>query len=291
MGSALVQGLIANHHIVTVLSRSAQTRERIPEEAHFSLADPGQPGPWQDQLGEYQAVINLAGASIFGRWSKKYKKLMADSRVMTTRNLVDAMSSHKHDETPVLINASAVGYYGFRGDEKLDESATPGDDFLARLCRMWEAEAKRAEDAGIRLIRARLGIVLGEGGGALEQMLPLFRKGLGGPLGKGKQWLSWIHRGDLVDAFSFFLARPGLSGAFNLTAPNPVTNKEFARALGKALDKPAFLPAPGFAVKAALGEFGDVLLKGQRVLPRALTEAGFRFKFGNLDSALKDLLG
>jgi uncharacterized protein (TIGR01777 family) len=290
VGSEVVRGLLAQHHRVTVLSRSADSRTKVPENANFSLVDPSQPGPWQDQLGNYQVIVNLAGASIFARWNPQHKEIMLTSRVQTTKNLVDALSNRDYQEPPLLINASAVGYYGFRQDEDLDESAEPGDDFLARLCRNWEAEAVKAESAGIRVIRARFGIVLGLGGGALGQMLPLFRRGLGGPLGSGGQWFSWIHMADLVDAIIFFISRPNLSGAFNLTAPQPVTNKELARALGKALGMPSFLPAPGFMIKAVMGEFGDVLLKGQKVLPKNLLQAGFKFQYAGLEEALDDLL-
>ena len=290
VGSEVVRGLLAKNHRVTVLSRSAESRTKVPESANFSLVDPSQPGPWQDQLGNYQVIINLAGASIFERWNPRYKEIMLNSRVQTTKNLVDALSNRDYQEPPLLINASAVGYYGFRGDEYLDESAEPGDDFLARLCRKWEAEAVKAEAAGIRVVRARFGIVLALEGGALAQMLPLFRRGLGGPLGSGSQWFSWIHMADLVDAITFFISRPNLSGPFNLTAPQPVTNKELARALGKALGKPSFLPAPGFMIKAVMGEFGNVLLNGQKVLPKSLLEARFKFKYARLEEALEDLL-
>ena len=290
VGKSLIKGLITNRHIVTTLTRSANNRDRIPEGVSILLADPSQPGAWQEQVKGYQAIINLAGASIFERWDDKYKKILINSRVETTKNLVEAIAQNHWKEPPLLINASAVGYYGFSGDQELYESSAAGDDFLAKLCKQWEGEALKAEQAGARVILARFGIVLGAGGGALAQMLPIFRKGLGGPLGSGNQWLSWIHMQDLVDAFSFFVARPNLKGPFNLTSPNPVTNRELTKALSKALGKPAFLPAPGFMIKAVMGEFADVLLNGQKVLPRALSKAGFQFKHPEILEALQDLL-
>jgi len=291
VGRALCQGLRDQGHQVTVLTRSAQAAAALPAGVGACLGDPTRPGAWQAEAARHQGFVNLAGASIFNRWTDDYKRLILDSRVQTTRHLVQAIGLRQAGDRAVLVSASAVGYYGFRGDEALDESSPPGDDFLATVCRAWEDEARSAEAYGARVVRARLGIVLGEGGGALEKMLPLFRAGLGGPLGGGRQWFSWVHRRDLAAALLFCLDAPDLAGPVNCTAPGPVTNRELAKALGRALGRPAFLPAPGFAIRLALGEFGSVLLEGQRVLPKALLAAGFAFAHPGLDGALADLLG
>jgi hypothetical protein len=188
-----------------------------------------------------------------------------------------------------LVSTSAVGYYGFHEDEELGEDAGPGRDFLARLCVDWEAEALRARERGARVAIARFGIVLGPGGGVLGQMAPLFRSFVGGPLGSGRQWFSWIHVDDLFGALMHLVGRRESSGPYNFTAPEPVTNRILTRELGRVLHRPAFLPAPGFAVRLVLGEFGDVLLKGQRVLPRRLLAEGFRFAHPGFAAALEDL--
>lgn len=290
IGSYLCRLLLEQEHSVTVLSRSADKARILPKGVGLCLGDPTQPGPWQDEAARHQGFINLAGASIFVRWTEEYKKAIEESRVSSTRNLVQALAKRDTDKPAVLVSASAVGYYGFRDDEEIDETGEPGDDFLAHLCRKWEAEAIRAEDYGARVVRARFGIVLGKKGGALAQMLPLFKKGLGGPLGSGRQWFSWIHQKDLTEALVFCMENPALKGAVNCTSPHPLTNQNLAKALGRALGRPAFLPAPALAVKLALGEFGSVLLKGQRVMPQALLQAGFSFAFPTIDEALADLL-
>lgn len=292
VGRALGQGLRARGHQVTVLTRSAKAAQGLPEGVGFCLGDPTQPGAWQEEAARHQGFINLAGASIFGRWTESYKRQIHDSRVRATRHLAQAIARRPTDQPPaVLISASAVGYYGFHGDEVLDESAPAGEDFLARVCRDWEAEAQAAEASGARVVRARFGIVLDAGGGALGQMLPLFRKGLGGPLGSGRQWFSWIHRRDLVEALLFCLDSHQIAGPVNCVAPHPVTNRELAQALGRTLKRPAFLPAPGLAVRLVLGEFGSVLLRSQRVEPSVLERAGFAFAHPDLDQALADILG
>jgi hypothetical protein len=253
--------------------------------------DPTRPGPWQEEAAGHDAFINLAGASIFQRWSREYKEAILASRVESTANLVAALRRRRGGPPAVLVNASAVGYYGFCGDQELHEDAPPGEDFLARVCREWEAQAVKAQDLGARVVRCRLGIVLGAGGGALGQMLPLFRRGLGGVLGSGRQWFSWVHQADLSQALAFCLEQQDINGPVNCCSPHPLTNRDFTRALAKALGKPAFLPVPGFALRLVLGEFGSVLLTGQRVVPRALAKAGFGFRFPTVDQALADLLG
>ena len=290
VGRALCRRLLNEGYSVTVLTRTAEAAQKLPRGVNLLLGDPTQPGPWQDEAARHGGAVNLAGASIFGKWSEQYKKLIRDSRVTATANLAEAMGRRPAGAQAVLISASAVGVYGFSDDRPLDEWATPGDDFLAQVCREWEAQARKAEAGGARVVLARFGIVLGAGGGAISQMLPIFSKGLGGPLGSGKQYFSWIHRDDLVSALLFCLQSQDLHGPVNLTSPQPVTNREFTKALGKALGRPAFLPAPGPAVRLALGEFGSVLLEGQRVIPRVLQEAGFAFEHPQLEEALRDLL-
>lgn len=290
VGRSLCQGLLRKGHGVTVLSRSAGAAGRLPPGVKTCLGDPTSPGPWQEEAARCQGFVNLAGASIFERWTPEYKRLILESRLESTRNLVRAMGRRQASEPAVLLSASAVGYYGFHGDEELDESAPAGNDFLAQVCRQWEAQANQAQDLGARVVRTRFGIVLGDKGGALGKMLPIFRLGLGGVLGSGNQWFSWIHQQDLVAALTWCLEKPEASGAVNCTAPRPVTNRDMAKALGRALRRPSFWPVPGFAVELALGEFGSVLTQGQRVLPRRLTAMGFGFAFPTVEQALADLL-
>jgi uncharacterized protein (TIGR01777 family) len=284
VGRRLSERLKADGHELALLVRSGR-----PAAADGSLrtvsGDGTEPGPWQEAVRDAEAVINLAGASIFSRWTARYKLLLRESRIRTTSNIVAALD---RDRIPgrVLINASAVGYYGFHGDEELDETAGPGGDFLAGLCRDWESAADKAAAAGVRVVKMRSGIVLGKKGGALGTMAPLFRAGLGGRIGRGEQWFSWVHRDDLVSAIAFVLGRPDVSGPVNACAPGAVRNRELARELGAALRRPAFLPAPGFAVRIAFGEFADFILKGQRVLPRVLLDKGFGFAYPALSGAL-----
>jgi hypothetical protein len=250
------------------------------------MGDARLPGDWQRNVAGHEAVVNLAGASIFTRWTAAAKRAIRESRLLTTRNIVDALPA---GGGVTLVSTSAVGYYGFHGDEELDESVPPGDDFLARLCVEWESAALRARDKGARVAITRFGIVLGSGGGVLGKMAPVFRAFLGGPLGPGDQWFSWVHIEDLFGALLHLTENPGSSGPYNLTAPAPVRNRELARELGRALHRPALLPVPAFAVRLVLGEFGNVVLKGQRVLPRRLLAEGFRFAYPRIESALAAL--
>ena len=290
VGTYLTKALTAQGHQVTLLTRAIKPGRPLPPGASFLEGNPKEPGPWQKAVAEHQAFINLAGASIFSRWTEDSKKEMRDSRILTTRNLVSALADRKGQET-ILLSTSAVGYYGFHEDEEITEETPPGSDFLALMARDWEGEARKAEALGVRVIRCRFGIVLGERGGALDQMIPLFSKGLGSPLGTGKQWFPWIHQRDLTQIFLFLLGKPGAAGPINCTAPNPVRNKELTRILAEVLGKPAFLPAvPGFMLKIIMGEFGDVLLKGQKVLPKKLIGLGFHYEFPELKEALHNLL-
>lgn len=233
------------------------------------------------------AAIHLSGASVAGhRWTEAYKRELFSSRVDSTRALAGLLAGLR---TPprTLIVASAIGIYGDRGDELLDESSAPGKGFLADVCRQWEEAARPAEEAGIRVVQARFGVVLGNGTGALGKVLPLFRLGLGGRLGSGRQWMSWVSLDDAISAILFALDSSELAGPVNVTAPNPVTNAEFTKALARHLHQPAILPAPSFALRIALGEMADeALLASARVEPRALLTAGFRFVHPTLPEAL-----
>jgi uncharacterized protein (TIGR01777 family) len=291
VGTTLTQKLVEQGHQVTVLTRKISGAPISEKGVSLIEGDPTTEGAWQEQLSHHKAVINLAGASILRRWTREAKAMIRDSRVLTTKNLVKAMRACKDKDT-TLISASAIGYYGFHGDEELDESYAPGNDFLALLSKDWEEEALQARQYGVRVLICRIGIVLGTRGGALGQMIPIFKMGLGSPVGTGEQWLSWIHEHDLVRIYLFLLDKKDLEGPVNCTAPGPVKNREFTKALGKALKRPTFMPAvPGFMLKIIKGEFGNVILKGQRVVPKKLSDAGFDFQFPRISDALQDLLG
>jgi len=292
VGTTLARHLIGTGHEVTVLTRKTPAN---PDQAglpgvFYLEGDPTRTGAWQASVPAHDIIVNLAGASIFRKWDRNAKKIIRDSRILTTTNLVNALSGGVEKET-TLLSTSAVGYYGFHGDEALDEDSRPGDDFLASVTREWEAAAGRAEAFGARVVILRLGIVMGRNGGALGELIPLFRKGLGSPLGSGRQWFSWIHETDLVGIYLFLMERKELAGPVNCTAPEPVRNREMTEALGKALGKPTILPpVPGFLIKMLKGEFGSVLLEGQRVFPKKLLAAGFPFQFSGIEAALRDLL-
>lgn len=279
IGTALCRALAETGAELTVLTRDpARARPRLPEGARLvtDLA----------RAGGADVAINLAGENLAqGRWSEARKRLLRDSRIATTRALC-AWIERQSPRPRVLVSASAIGYYGARGDEPLDENTAPGEDYAAQLCRDWEAEALRAEPFGLRVCRLRLGVVLDRDGGALARMLPAFRWGLGGPIASGRQWLSWIHRSDVVALIRWCVDRPTARGAYNATAPHPVTNAEFARALGRALQRPAFLRMPAIALKLLLGEMAQLLITGQRVLPARLLAEGFAFSFQELPDAL-----
>lgn len=235
-------------------------------------------------------VFHLAGESVFhGRWNALKKERIRASRIDGTRHLVDIISQAKN-RPATLICSSAVGYYGSRGDERLTESSAPGDDFLAKVCVDWEKEALRAEEFGVRVVLVRTGVVLGPDGGALAQMLPLFKYGLGGRLGSGRQYMPWIHIDDLIGAMLFARGASNLRGPVNVVAPNPLSNREFTHALASSLHRPAIFPVPGFALKIVLGEFANVLLGSQRAVPEVLQQAGYTYVFPELKAALHDLL-
>jgi uncharacterized protein len=289
VGHNLTKRLTEQGHEVTVLTRSMRRSLPLPQGASYLEGNPVEKGAWQEKVPGKDGVINLAGASIFKRWTDAYKKELRDSRILTTQNLVEAFSAPK-SQKPFLFSTSAVGYYGFHEDDELDETSPPGDGFLASLAQEWESAALKAEGYGVRVVLMRFGVVLGKGGGALKQMIPVFKKYLGSPLGTGKQWFSWVHLHDLASAYSFLLDREDISGAVNCTSPEPVRNREMTKTLGEVLGKPTFMPAlPGFLIHMVLGEFSSALLKGQRVLPKKLLEKGFRFQFPVLKEALREI--
>ena len=287
VGAYLSRELVQAGHTITILSRRDQPTAQAGID--FLTGDPNQEGAWMAAVPEHDWIINLAGASIFARWSEAHKKEIFASRVRTTRNLVTALAAG--DRRQLFCSTSAVGYYGPRGEEVLTEDSPPDAGFLGELAKAWEAEALKAQDLGVRVVVTRFGIVLGRDGGALGQMTPLFKKFLGGPIGSGAQWFSWIHQADHARAFRFIQENPQISGPVNLTAPTPVRNRDLARALGRALHRPSFMPAPEFMLRLVLGEFADTLLTGQQVLPKRLLDAGFKFRFPTIDAALTDLLG
>ena len=290
VGTQLASRLIQVGQEVTILTRSIKKSDKVPKGVSYLQGDPTQKGPWQEAIKKHEAVINLAGASIFSKWTEEHKKAIRESRVSTTQNIVEGIPSQPEKQF-TLFSTSAVGYYGFCGDEELVEDSPPGNDFLARIAKEWEGEALKAKEKGARVVITRFGIVMGEKGGALSQMIPLFQKYIGGPIGSGRQWFSWVHIKDLAESFAFLLKHPEISGPINVCSPNPVRNRDLAKALGKALHRPSFIPAPGFMVKWVLGEFGSVILEGQRVIPRRLLDNGFVFEYPDIKKALKSIVG
>ncbi len=236
-----------------------------------------------------QAIVHLAGETVAGRWTKDKKKAIRESRIVGTQHLVEAIGDAK-SKPGVLVCASAVGYYGNRGEAELTEDSGPGDDFLAELCQAWEAEAKRAEELGVRVVMLRTGVVLGLGGGALQQMLLPFKMGLGGPVGNGQQWMPWVSLDDVIGIILHAIGVTDVKGPVNVTAPNPVRNSEFTKTLGKVLHRPAFLPVPPFVLKVLLGEFADVLLASQRILPTRIQQWGYAFRHPTVEEALRAVL-
>lgn len=287
VGRRMTDYFAGQGHEVTGVDRNRPSR--LPEGKNLSWiqADTTQKGEWQKAVGASDTVINLAGKNIFGRWSEKTKAAILESRVRTTENVVAAMADGK--ET-LLLSTSAVGYYGDRGDDPLDETEPSGDDFLARVCVEWEKRANQASDKGVRVANMRFGLVMGREGGVLQKMLPAFKAFVGGPLGSGKQFMPWIHIEDLLLAHDFVLSNPDLSGPVNCCAPGDVRNEEFVKTLGMVLGRPAVFRVPRFALAVAMGELGDMVLSSQRAVPAKLVKHGFVFTFPELQAALEDLL-
>jgi uncharacterized protein (TIGR01777 family) len=292
IGTKLVADLRAGGAEVTVLSRDpARARAKLAREAPGAL----QTLPWDplaerapvDALAGRAAIVHLAGENIAQRWSASAKRAIRDSRVLGTRNLLAGLhASPESDRPATLVSGSAIGYYGPRGNEPLDEEAPPGENYLAQLCVEWEAQALAARELGMRVVQIRTGVVLDRGGGALAKMLPPFRLGLGGPVAGGRQYVSWIHPHDLVAIALAALADERWSGPVNATAPEPVTNGELSRALGRALHRPALLPVPALALRALYGEMAQIVTSGARVLPAKPLVLGFKFRYPELDGAL-----
>ncbi|MFN0008141.1 MAG: TIGR01777 family oxidoreductase [Planctomycetota bacterium] len=277
IGSRLLRRLEGGGHSVLVVSRR-----------------PGAAVDWSDAslergVRDTDAVIHLAGENIFDRrWNPRQKQILVSSRVETTKKLAALVAARK---PACFLSSSAIGFYGTSETATFDERSPHGSDFMADLCTQWEDATEAAVEAGVRTCRVRTGIALGKGGGALSKMLPFFRLFIGGPLGSGRQWMSWIHVDDLCALYQFLLENPRATGAYNGTAPNPVTNQELSRALGRVLHRPSLLPVPPPMLRLTLGEVAEVLVAGQRVLPRRVEEAGFRFGHPEVEEALRDALG
>lgn len=285
IGRRLIETLTRDGHTVHALSRTA--KPPAPS-VTWSAWDVMKGEPPAEALERSDAVIHLAGEPVAQKWTPEAKQKIRDTRVAGTRRLVQALSTLA-PRPATLVCASAIGIYGSRGDEILTEASAAGNDFLAEVCREWEQQADLAESLGIRVVKIRIGVVLGRGGGALEKMLPPFKAFVGGRLGSGKQWMSWIHLDDLTGLMRHAVGRP-LKGVVNGTSPNPVTNAEFTRQLAATLRRPAIFPVPALALRALFGEMAEVLLASQRVLPQAAQSSGFQFAFPALAPALKDCL-
>ena len=291
IGAALVRELRERDDEVTALSRDAErasARLGVPAER---WSEPSQEPAPAAALSGRDAVVHLIGETIAQRWSDEAKREIRESRVLGTRNLVAALRALPPAERPrVLVSQSGAGVYGARDDERLDEAASVGDDFVARMVVEWEAEATAASELGMRVALTRTGPVLSEGG-ALGKMLPFFKLGLGGPVAGGQQYFPWVHLDDVVGAILFCLDTEAAAGPLNVTAPEPVTNQEFSRALGRVLHRPAFAPVPGLAVKVLYGEMALIVTTGQRAVPARLTELGYRFRRPELEDALRGATG
>ena len=288
LGNRLIARLLQDGHTLYALGRKRSAS--LPATVRFTEWDALEGPAPKASLSDADAVIHLAGEPVAQRWNEKVKQRIMDSRKLGTRNLVRGLADAAR-RPAVLVSASATGYYGDRGDEILAEDSDPGSGFLPEVCVEWEKQALNAETMGIRVATVRIGLVLGKEGGALAQMLPPFKMGVGGRLGSGQQWMSWIHVDDLIELFVFAMMRDGVAGAVNGVSPAPVRNADFTAALASVLRRPAIFPVPRFALKVLFGEMADILLSGQRVLPKAAEGAGFRFQYRELSGALAALLG
>ncbi len=289
IGRALSKSLINDGHEVIILSRSPELAA-VPEGATVQKWDARSAKGWGHLVEETDAIVNLAGAGLAdGRWTDSRKARIRNSRLNTGRAVVQAVKNAEK-KPEVVIQASAVGYYGPRDNSILTEEAVPGNDFVAKICIDWEAATASVESMGVRRAILRTGLVLSTEDGALPRMMLPFKFFVGGPVGGGRQWMSWIHLADEVAAIRFLIDNQDAAGRFNLTAPNPVTNAEFSKVLGRVMGRPALMPAPALAVKLLFGEMASVVLTGQRVVPQRLLDAGFTFQFTKLEAALEDLL-
>ncbi|MEC4894383.1 MAG: TIGR01777 family oxidoreductase [Oscillatoria sp. PMC 1051.18] len=294
VGTRLVEKLHSQGENIVILTRNETRAKRIfPASAYQNLEiveyTPQKSGDWQNALSGCDAVVNLAGEPIAEeRWTPQVKQKILQSRQLGTRKIVEAIT--KAEPKPsVLVNASAIGYYGTSETATFDENSPPGDDFLAEVCQTWEAEAEKVQAAGVRLVILRLGIVLGNGG-ALAKMLTPFKLYAGGPIGNGKQWFSWIHREDLVNLIITALKNPDIQGTFNATAPNPVRMNQLCHALGEVMKRPSWLPVPGIALELLLGEGAKLVLEGQEVIPKQTQATGFEYQYPTIKPALAQIV-
>jgi len=284
IGTQLSDFLLSGGHRVTALGRSADQHRISHENYKYISADTTRSGKWQNELEDADAIVNLAGTTIFKRWTSSYKKQIYDSRILTTRNVVSALPQGK---SITLCSASGAGYYGNRGDDSLKEDEKPGDDFLAGVSADWENEALKAADQDARVAVMRFGVILGKNGGAMAKMIPAFKLFVGGSMGSGKQWFPWMHLDDLTAAIQFILETDRLRGPFNFCGPNPTRYRDMAKTLGEVLNRPAVMPAPAFMIRLAMGEFGNVFLASQRTIPDKLLHHGFSFKYPDIKDAIR----
>lgn len=289
VGQRVVRQLLEKGDQVVVLTRNvAKGALYLGSKCKFYQWNDSSTLPPEEAFEGVDAIVNLMGEGIADkRWDDAQKAKIHDSRIVGTRMLLERVKGMKKKPS-VLVSASAVGIYGNRGNEEITEASTLADDFLGRLCKEWEAEAMKAKELGLRVAVIRTGVVLGKDGGALKKMLPIFKLGAGGPVGSGKQYMSWIHVEDLAGMYVAALKDSSISGVLNGTSPYPATSKVFAKQLGKTLKRPAFLPVPGFALKAVFGDMSEVLLEGQKVLPVKFKEKKFRFRYPTLEMALTE---
>jgi uncharacterized protein len=289
IGRRVVRALLDRGDEVTVLTRDpARAQEALPGVEAVEWDPQAGPAPAEALAGR-DGVFHLAGEDVAQRWTAEAKQRIRESREAGTRNLVAGLRVAE-PRPRVLVASSAVGYYGARGDERVDESAAPGNDFLAQVCVAWEREAARAAELGVRVVHVRTGVVLDHEGGALARMLPFFRMGAGGPVAGGRQYLAWVHRDDIAGILLAALDGDEWSGPVNATAPEPVTNRDFSRALGRALHRPAVAPVPGFAVRALYGDMAEIVTTGQRAVPARALALGYQFRHPELDEALQSAL-
>jgi len=288
VGKNLVSLFLEQGYRVIAVGRSARPAESADGDLKYVAADTTIPGPWQDDLQAADVVVNLAGVSIFNYWTASYKKSIYNSRILTTRNLVDALPG---DREVALCSTSALGYYGDRGDDLLNEEEPAGTDFLAQVCQDWEKEAFKASAKNARVIVMRFSTVIDKSGGAMKIMIPPYRFFVGGPMGSGKQWFPWIHLQDLLAGIAFLVDTKEAQGVYNFCAPESIRNAGMASSLGRLLHRPALLKVPGFAIKLLMGEFGKSILGGQRAVPERLLSEGYRFKYAGFESAMKEVLG
>ena len=291
IGKKLVNSLIEKKYEVVVFSRDLQKAKlQLPNVKEFVEWDYKKPEKWKSSLEKIDGVIHLAGVNLFARrWNKEFKKEILDSRQISTKNLVEAIKQCI-SKPKVFISASGIGFYGDRNDEELNDSSTPGKDFVADVCKIWEFESQQLSKINLRNVQIRTGLVLSTEDGALKQMLPAFKMFFGGPLGNGKQWSSWLHIDDIVGIYLYALENETITGPLNAVSPHPVMMKYLAKTLGKILKRPSIFSVPNFILKLVVGEAAEVVTASQRVIPDKLVKNGYKFKFTKLEDALRDLL-